>query len=98
MMDFDGAKGKGEAHLYVPADVTVSVSRGERQRNPGGLHESVNLLMTSKPESALTVAIATMQLNNCRSIVVKCKISSGSYHAQCDCEPFTAVLRLRNVC
>ena len=59
---------KGEAHLYVPANVTISVSRGEPQRKPGALHESVNLLTTSKPESALTAAIAKMQLNNFRSI------------------------------
>ena len=68
MMDSDGAKVKREAHLYVPANVTVSVSRGELQRKLGVLHESVNLLTTSKPESALTAAIAKMQLNNCRSI------------------------------
>ena len=28
MMDSHGAKAKKEAHLYVPANVTVSVSRG----------------------------------------------------------------------
>ena len=68
MMDSYGTKAKMEAHLYVPANMTVSVSRGEFQRKPGALHESVNLLTTSKPESALTAAIAKMQLNNCRSI------------------------------
>ena len=68
MMDSHGAKAKREAHLYVPANVTVTVSRGGVQRKPGALHESVNLLTTSKPESALTAAIAKMQLNNCRSI------------------------------
>ena len=68
MIDSYGAKAKREAHLYVPANMKVSVSRGECQRKPGALHESVNLLTTSKPESALTAAIAKMQLNNCRSI------------------------------
>ena len=57
-----------EAHLYVPANVTVSVSKAEVQRKAGALHESVNLIMTSKPESALTAAIAKTQLNKCRSI------------------------------
>ena len=40
------------------------------QRKAGALHESVNLLTTSKPDSALTAAMAKMQLNNCRSIAL----------------------------
>ena len=69
IMDSHSAKAKREAHLYVPANVRVPVSRGELRRKPGALHESVNLLTTSKPKSALTTAIAKTQLNNCRAIV-----------------------------
>ena len=67
-MDSHGAKSKREAHLYVPANAMVSVSRGELQRKSGALHESVNLLITSKPESALTVASIKTKLKSCRSI------------------------------
>lgn len=45
-----------------------SISEGEVVENAGALHERVNLLITSKPESALTAAMVKKALSNCRSI------------------------------
>lgn len=68
MIALRSASAKVEADLYVPADLSEDVSRGELERKPGALHERVNRLITSKPESALTAAIAKRPLSNCRSI------------------------------
>ncbi len=75
-----GSGAKVEAHLYVPASVSKIVSRGELGRKLGALHERVNLLTTSKPESALTAAMAKRPLSNCRSIAqVSSKVFAGGY-------------------
>ena len=56
------------AYLYVPTNVRETVSADELDWRLGALHESVNLSTTSKPESALTAAIAKRPVSNCRSI------------------------------
>lgn len=58
----------GKGNLYVPAKMLRYVSEGEVVEDPGALHERVNLLTTSKPESALAAAMAKKAASNCRSI------------------------------
>lgn len=80
MIALRSASAKVEADLYVPANLSEEVSRGELERKPGVLHERVNRLITSKPESALTAAIANRPLSNCRSIAhVVSQIVAGGH-------------------
>lgn len=80
MIALRSARAKVEADLYVPANLSEDVSRGELERKPGALHERVNRLITSKPESALTAAIAKRPLSNCRSIAhVVSQIVAGGH-------------------
>ena len=80
MIALRSAGAKVEADLYVPANMSEDVSRGELERKPGALHERVNRLITSKPESALTAAIAKRPWSNCRSIAhVDSQIFAGGH-------------------
>lgn len=66
-IECQGACVEMEGHLYVPAkmvgDDQSTEDIGSKQEQ-GDLHERVNLLTTSKPESALTAAIAKRALSN----------------------------------
>ena len=83
IMASHSASTKVEAHLYVPASTSKSVSRSGLGRKRGVLHERMNLLTTSKAESALTAAMAKRPWKICRSIkFVHSDLSSHLIYSQ----------------